>query len=144
MGNKKINIKPIYKEAEDIVHPRMITIISHRSCARIMLEDIELVEQDGRILHIITANRDYAVYESIETLAAMLNIKSFYRPLKKLIINFDHVKDIEGNYINFESGQSAALGRNNICKVRNAFRRYLMDYPPYTAEGVGLRVAEDD
>lgn len=143
MGSGRINVRPIYREGDEYIHPRMITIISASRCARLYLDDVELIEQEGRVLHIVTADRDYTVYESMETVAAMLNSSNFFRPLKSLIVNFDHVRDINDEFINFESGQSAAMGRNNISKVRNAFRKYLMNYPAFDPEGVGLRVAED-
>lgn len=143
MGTGRINVRPIYREGDEYSHPRMITIISASRCARLYLDDVELIEQEGRVLHIVTADRDYTVYESMETVAAMLNSNNFYRPLKSLIVNFDHVRDITDEFINFESGQSAGMGRNNISKVRNAFRKYLMNYPVFDPDGRGLRVAED-
>lgn len=138
----RVNVRPIYNE-DDRVKPRMITIISAAKVARVRLDDIELVEKDGRVLHIVTADRDYSVYESMATIDAMLKDDNFFRPIKGLIINFDHVRDIDDGYVNFESGQSVVLGHNNICRTRNEFRRYLMSYPPYGAEYEELRLAEE-
>ena len=39
--------------------PEYISVISSSSCAKIRIDDIEIIEQDGRKLHVITAGRDY-------------------------------------------------------------------------------------
>ena len=131
--------------------PEYISIISASQCARIKIDDIEIIEQEGRKIHIVTAERDYAVYESINTIIMSLGNRAFYRPMKGLIINLDHVKDITGYYVNFYSGQSVTMGRNSIGKTRQAYKRYLLRYPPYTMceprpeqqqELEGIQVAE--
>ncbi len=112
--------------------PQYISIISGSQCARIKISDIECIEQEGRRLHIITAERDYTLYESLSNLITSLAERAFFRPMKGLIINFDHVKDITGGYINFYSGQSVTMGKNSASRTRQAFRKYLMKYPPYS------------
>lgn len=113
--------------------PEYISIITASRCARIRIDDIEAIEQDGRKIHIITAEKDYAVYETMNNVAIYLEGRFFYRAMKGLIINFEHVKDISGFYVTFASGQCITMGRNNIGKTRQAYRRYLKRYPPYTS-----------
>ena len=112
--------------------PQFISIISASQCARIRISDIELLEQEGRRLHVVTPERDYSFYGSLNSIAISLADRAFYRALQGLIINFDHVKDITGISINFISGQSITLGRNAINKTKRAYKRYLMKYPPYS------------
>ena len=112
--------------------PDYISVISASECAKIRISDIELIEQDGRRIHVVTAERDYSFYGSINSIAVSLADRAFYRILKSMIVNFDHVKDITGISINFNSGQSATVGRNTIIKTRKAYKRYLMRYPPYS------------
>jgi len=112
--------------------PEFISVISSNHCARIRINDIEMIEQDGRRIHIVTAERDFSFYGSLNSIAMSLADRAFYRVFKSLIINFDHVRDIRGISVNFNSGQSMTLGRNAICKTRKAYKRYLMKYPPYT------------
>lgn len=112
--------------------PEYISVISSNHCARIRINDIEMIEQDGRRVHIVTAEKDYSFYGSMNSIAVSLADHAFYRVLKGLIVNFDHVKDISGISVNFNSGQSITLGRNSISKTRRAYKRYLMKYPPYT------------
>lgn len=109
-----------------------ISVIGASQCARIRINDIEMIEQEGRRLHIITAERDYAFYGSLNSIAVALADRAFYRIMKSMIINFDHVRDISGISINFNSGQSITLGRNALNKTRKAYKRYLMKYPPYS------------
>ena len=97
--------------------PEFISVISSNHCARIRINDIEMIEQDGRRIHIVTAEKDYSFYGSLNSIAVSLADRAFFRVLKGL---------------NFNSGQSLTLGRNSISKTRAAFKRYLMKYPPYT------------
>ncbi len=112
--------------------PEYISIVSASRCARIRIEDIEIIEQEGRKIHIITAERDYSYYEKMNTLAMSLGNRAFYRVMKGLIINFDHVKEIKGYYIIFNSGKVVTMGKNNMSKAKQAYKRYLLHYPPYT------------
>lgn len=112
--------------------PEFISIISSNQCARIKIDDIEMIEQEGRRLHIVTAEKDYSFYGALNSIAVALADRAFYRVLKSVIINFDHVRDISGISINFNSGQSMTLGRNSISKTKRAYKRYLMRFPPYT------------
>ena len=112
--------------------PEYISIISSNNCAKIRIDDIEIIEQDGRKLHLITAGKDYTFYGSLSSIAEFLAERAFYRPIKSMIINFDHVKDISGYCVNFNSGQSLAMGKNALASTKRAYKRYLLRYPPYT------------
>ena len=112
--------------------PEYISVISPSSCAKIRIDDIEIIEQDGRKLHVITANRDYTFYGMLNTVAETLAERAFFRPIKSIIINLDHVKDISGYSVNVSSGQSLAMGKNALAVTKKAYKRYLHRYPPYT------------
>lgn len=112
--------------------PDYISVISVNSCAKIKIDEIELIEQDGRKLHVVTADKDYSFYGGMNTIAEILAERAFFRPMKKMIINFDHVRDISGYYVNFSSGQSVAMGKNALSLTKRAYKRYLLKYPPYT------------
>ena len=112
--------------------PEYISVISANKCAKIRIDDIEVIEQDGRKVHVITAAKDYSFYGGINTIAGSLAERAFYRPIKRLIINLDHVSDINSYSVNFNSGQSVALGKNALLSTKRAYKRYLLRYPPYT------------
>ena len=112
--------------------PEYISVISASNCAKIRIDDIELIEQDGRKLHVVTSDKDYSFYGGLNTIAESLADRAFYRPIKKLIINLDHIRDISGYCINFSSGQSIAMGKNALAATKKAYKRYLLRYPPYT------------
>ncbi|MBR0399275.1 MAG: LytTR family transcriptional regulator DNA-binding domain-containing protein [Mogibacterium sp.] len=78
-----------------------ISVISSNQCARIRIDDIELIEQEGRRVHVVTPEKDYTFYESMAAIVKLLANRGFYRPMKGMIINLDHVKDISGFYVNF-------------------------------------------
>ncbi len=126
--------------------PEYISVISASHCARIRIDDIEVIEQEGRKLHVITADREYCFYENMSAIIMTLAGRAFYRPIRGLIINFDHVKDISGNAVCFNSGQCVTMGKNSITKTRTAYKKYLMKYPPYSlwdrSEHIAAGVAE--
>lgn len=117
--------------------PEYLSVISSSMCARIRIDDIEVIEQEGRKLHIITAAREYCFYENISSILMILAGRAFYRPIRGLIINFDHVRAIEGNTITLHSGQCINLGKNSTAKTRQAYKNYLRKYPPYSLWGGG-------
>jgi hypothetical protein len=112
--------------------PEFISVISSNQCARVRIDDIEMIEQEGRRIHVVTAENDYTFYESMKKIAESLADRAFYRPMKGMIINLDHVKNIKGFYVNFYSGQSISMGKNSISRMRSAYKRYLLKYPPYS------------
>lgn len=127
--------------------PEFISVISGSMCARIRIDDIEVIEQEGRKLHVITAEREYCFYESISEIIMTLADRAFYRPIRGLIINFDHVTEISGNTVSFQSGQCVTMGKNSISKTRAAYKKYLLKYPPYSLwdrnEHMASAVAEE-
>ena len=126
MTNRAIKKNANYDVAE------YISVISSNQCARIKIDDIELIEQEGRRIHVVTPEKDYTFYESMTAIVKLLANRGFYRPMKGMIINMDHVKDISGFYVNFYSGQSISMGKNSIGRMRQAYKRYLLRYPPYS------------
>ena len=142
MNNIDKCIRPLCTDAKDPERATMLSIITAKSCARIYIEDIEYIEQVGRKLELATSDLKYSVYDNISTLLPYFTNKGFYRSMKGLLINFEQVRNIEEDSVFFESGNSLTMGRNNICKTRNAFRKYLQQYPSYFISESKLKVAE--
>ena len=121
-----------YQKKRRTALPEYISVISANKCAKIKIDDIEVIEQEGRKVHVITAAKDYSFYGGLNTIAGSLAERAFYRPIKRLIINMDHISDISNYSVNFSSGQSVALGKNALLSTKRAYKRYLLRYPPYT------------
>ena len=138
------NIRPICLDVTDPERAMMISIITAKSCARIHLEDIEYIEQFGRKLEIFTGDLQYSVYDNINNLLPYFSRKEFFRAMKGMLINFDKVKNLEEDVIYFESGRCIAMGRNNFCRTRHAFKKYLKEYPTYQQKESKLMVAEQN
>lgn len=136
------SLKPVYHDGNNPYMPTMISIITAKQCARINIDDIELIEQEGRVLHIVTRDKDYAIYENVRTIAHLFEGRSFFQPLKYMIINFDHVRSIESSYVHFQSGQCTTMGKNAFGRTRSAYRKYLDEYPQYAIWNDTVKVAE--
>lgn len=117
--------------------------MSNKRCAKVPIKDIEAIEQEGRKLHIITGNDEFVCYEKIDRVAPLLLNKNFYRPMKSLIVNFDKVKEVTSQEVSFYSGQSISMGKNNLCKLRGAYKRFLKNYPPFT-QAIYTSLTEDN
>ena len=122
--------------------PEYISVISASQCAKIRIDDIEAVEQEGRKLHVITADHEYCFYENMRDFVVLLADRAFYRPIRGLIINFDHVREIRGNTIRFNSGQVVTMGKNSITRARSAYKKYLINYPPYSLWDSPMQAAD--
>ena len=121
----------------------MINIITGSRITRVKLSDIEVVEQEGRKLHIMTAKEDYPCYASIESVKDQLLLEeNFYQPMKKLIINFSKIKEIVDGEIIFASGSSLCMGRNTFIETRKAFKDYIRSYPGMMSAGGGMNFSE--
>ena len=121
-----------YQRKRRTALPEYISVISANKCAKIKIDAIEVIEQEGRKVHVITAAKDFSFYGGLNTIANSLAERAFYRPIKRLIINLDHISDISNYSINFTSGQSVALGKNALLSTKRAYKKYLLRYPPYT------------
>ena len=121
-----------YQKKRRYALPEYISVISANSCAKIRIDDIEILEQDGRKIHVITAAKDFTFYGTLNTLAESLAERAFFRPIKRMIINLDHVSSITSYSVNFNSGQSVSMGKNALLSTKRAYKRYLLRYPPYS------------
>lgn len=121
---------------KEMIKGDIISIISGKLCARIPKVDIEYVEQKGRKVIVSAYGREYAFYNHIDDIVKSLDDQDVYRSLKSLAINFNKVRSIENGRIIFESGAYYGMGRNNFIKTRQAFKQYLLNFPPYIGKYV--------
>lgn len=131
--NNKYNDAAALKngDVDPLELPTIISVMSNQRCAKVPISDIEAIEQEGRKLHLVTGYDDFICYERIDKVAPLLLNRNFYRPMKSLIINFDRVKEVDTEEVLFVSGQSMTMGKNNLTKLRMAYKRFLKKYPPF-------------
>ena len=103
----------------------IITVVTKSKIVRVPVTSIDVVEQEGRKLHIITAEEDYVCYDSIENLVGILNNYSIYRIMKKIIVNRRNIAKVAGGQVNFISGATICMGRNKYSEMRKAYIEYL-------------------
>ena len=120
-----------------------LSIVTNKVCARIKLDDIEMIEQAGRKICIFTKDEEFMCYDRLETLAPVLVNRSFYRAKKGLVVNFARVVRLQAQEITFDSGRIYCIGRNNYVKTKSAFKNYLLGYPPFVNDGLAFNVADD-
>ena len=138
------SIRPLCTDAADPERATMLSIITAKSCAKIYIDDIEYIEQVGRKIELVTADLKYSVYDNLSSLLPYFRSKGFYRSMQSLLVNFEQVRNIEEDCVYFQSGNLVSMGRNNICRTRNAFRRYLQQYPSYFFSEPKVMVAENN
>lgn len=124
-----------------------IPVITKDRYYKINITDIDLIEQTSNKLRVVTSDRnEYEFRGTIDEIAPMLVGKSFFRVMKKLVINFDNVEYVTNYTLNFRSGITYGVGRNNFLKLRRAYKNYLFGYLPFIGRESGARcnVAEED
>ena len=110
-----------------------ISVINSKTCAQINVSDIEMIEQIGRRVHVITDNGESYYYGKIRNLDTALD-DEFYHALNGCIVNFRKVKKMEAQLIYLESGLVYEIGRNNFIKTKQAYKEYLHKFPPFLKE----------
>ncbi|MDD5822940.1 MAG: LytTR family DNA-binding domain-containing protein [Firmicutes bacterium] len=118
------------------------SIINNHTVAKVPVSKIELIEQDGRIVHIITSSNEYECYDRMSNIVKLLEDESFHRPIKSLLINLARIAEVSDGEIIMESGSSVILGKNSYHSTKTAFKKYLMEYPSYEEAADSLMVAE--
>ncbi len=132
---------------ERIKNRGIIPVITKDRYYKIRVEDVEFIEQCEKYLFVMTVeHEEYKFKGRIEDLVETLSGRSFYRVMKKLVVNFDNVEYMSDCTINFCSGISYGIGRNNFLKARRAYKNYLYGYPPFIGreELAENKVAEDN
>ena len=73
------DIMPKYDYQKNRRHalPEYISVISTNSYAKIRIDDIEVLEQDGKRVRVITASRSYSFYGMLNTIAESLAERPF-------------------------------------------------------------------
>ena len=117
-----------------------IPVITKDRYYKINIADIDLIEQTSNKLRVVTSDRnEYEFRGTIDEIAPMLVGKSFFRVMKKLVINFDNVEYVSNYTLNFRSGITYGIGRNNFLKLRRAYKNYLFGYLPFIGRESGAR-----
>ncbi|MBK5253977.1 MAG: LytTR family transcriptional regulator DNA-binding domain-containing protein [Peptostreptococcaceae bacterium] len=112
---------------------KRISVINSKTCIQINVSDIEMIEQVGRRVHVVTDSREDYYYGKIKNLEDALDEK-FYHVLNGCIVNFNKVIKMESQLIYLESGLVYEIGRNNFIKTKQAFKDYLHRFPPFYIE----------
>lgn len=107
-----------------IMVEKYITVITGSEAARIKLADIMLIEKDRRKIHMVTQNREYHYYDSMEHVETFLD-QRFYPCLKNCYVNLDRISCMAEQNIYFDNGYVYNLGRTNFIKTRQKYRGYL-------------------
>lgn len=107
-----------------------ISVINSKTCEQIKVKDIEMIEQVGRRVHVITDKGESYYYGKIRNLDTALD-DDFYHALNGCIVNFTKVTKMESQLIYLESGLVCEIGRNNFIKTKQAYKDYLHKFPPF-------------
>ena len=143
MKDNNNSVVPAYVGKREIPAADILYIFTGRMCSKIKTRDIEFIEKDMRKITINTFNNEYEVYEALEIVEKYLKGKNFYKPLKGIILNFDHIKNIDDDTVTFDSGRTIMFGRNTIIKTKNEFKNYVRDAITYDINQEELLVAEN-
>lgn len=105
---------------------KYIPLINQKECCKIWLNDILYLENEGRKIHIVTTKGTYCKYAKLSELEPYFRGETrFFSAMKRLIINFDHVRAMKNQVIYFNNGTEYSLGRANYLRTKQKFVGYL-------------------
>lgn len=110
-----------------------ISIVTNNLCSRIHIGDIAMAEQDGRHLTVLLKDGcEYSCYARLSNIRKALEHNGMFKVMESMYINFDAVEKIEDGEVVFSSGVAFTIGRNNFIRLRQAYKKYLRTFPPYS------------
>lgn len=109
---------------------KFIPVVNKKICCKIWLKDILYIENDARIIHIVTTHGSYHEYAKISELYPYIGEDiRFFSCMKGFIINFDQVMAMKDQIIYFSNGMQYDLGRTNFLKTKQTFVNYMRKRP---------------
>lgn len=105
---------------------KFIPVVNKKICCKIWLKDIIYIENDARLIHIVTTHGSYYEYAKISELYPYIGEDiRFFSCMKGFIINFDQVTAMKDQIIYFSNGMQYDLGRTNFLKTKQTFVNYM-------------------
>lgn len=136
------NIRKSFKGQKNN-NEKQISIITQDNIVKVPISQIEIIEQEGRRLQIVTSFGTFECYDNINHVEPFVEGSNFYRAMKSMLINMDRVVKIGSGEITMSSGLVLSMGKNNYGNFRQAFKKYLCNYPPFGNAGAGSKLSED-
>ncbi len=103
---------------------KYLPFVNRQQCSKIPLREILRVEQNGRLVTIVTEKGILEKYGKIQEVEEYLD-ERFYHCLKKTIINFEQVSSMKEQTIFFKNGDKIFLGRENFVRTKQSFAIYI-------------------
>ena len=107
-----------------MANSKYLPIITRQSSTRAKVDDLVMIEREGRKLHVIAEKENWTYNGKIKD-AWMYLDKRFYNCLSGCIINFEKVEKMEDNRIYFVNGLQYAIGRDNFMRTKRAYNAYM-------------------
>lgn len=115
---------------------KFLPLINRENCCKIWLKDIIYLENESRMVHIVTTKGCYHEYAKLSDLLQYFSGEPcFFSAMKRLIVNFDHVSSMKNQVICFSDGTEYPLGRVNYLKTKQTFVNYMLN----SREGIVLQ-----
>lgn len=112
-----------------------ISVVTNNICSRIHISDIAMAEQDGRkLLIVLKDGEEFSCYAKLSDISQALDKYGLYKVMESMYISFDAVNKVEDRELSFFCGKTCTFGRNNFIKMRQAYKKYLRSFPPYTVD----------
>ncbi len=109
---------------------KFLPLINRENCCKIWLKDIIYLENESRMVHIVTTKGCYHEYAKLSDLLQYFSGEPcFFSAMKRLIVNFDHVSSMKNQVICFSDGTEYPLGRVNYLKTKQTFVNYMLNSP---------------
>ena len=111
----------VEKIQESMAHT--LTVTSDRQTIVIPIHKLLYIESVNKIQRIVTADREYKVYSSIDYFARQLLEKGFYRPHRSYLVNLDAVTRVEKHDAVMMNGDRIPITRSQVEEIKKQLER---------------------
>jgi DNA-binding LytR/AlgR family response regulator len=126
---KPLDVSKLYKALDEYFelfgndYPLLIN--AGRETVSIQAHSVVFLEADKKKCYINLSEKRFLCSMSISSVARLMPKNTFYRVHKGFIVNFNHIRNYDSEYIYFTNGQRVPVSRKYFSVFRDSFRSYV-------------------
>ena len=100
-----------------------LTVTSDRSTIILPIHKLLYIESLNKIQRVVTAEREYKVYSSMDYFSTELAKKGFYRPHRSFLVNLDAVTRVEKHEAVITNGDRIPITRTQVEEIKKQLEK---------------------
>ena len=100
-----------------------LTVTSDRSTIILPIHKLLYIESLNKIQRVVTSDREYKVYSSMDDFSRELIPKGFYRPHRSFLVNLDAVTRVEKHEAVITNGDRIPITRTQVEEIKKQLEK---------------------